>query len=171
MFDDLVNKIKIICSETRDCDEIYENIINILKSYNPNFLNEIIENEIDFNYENIKIITVNEDTNPYYKYYLYNSRLFDIIHIKWTKNSETKIHDNPKLGCFTFVINDGKLYEHIYTNSYIFKKLLRNASHKLTYNKIAYINGNINLNKFCAHEYTETIHICIPGNYRTKYYN
>ena len=119
MFDDLVNKIKIICSETRDCDEIYENIINILKSYNPNFLNEIIENEIDFNYENIKIITVNEDTNPYYKYYLYNSRLFDIIHIKWTKNSETKIHDNPKFKAWAnqnkdILLMSNQLYRRFY---------------------------------------------------------
>ncbi len=171
LFDNFVSQIRYICYETKDCDEIYENIMHVLKNYNPGLLNEIIENEIDMNYNNVEIQTLDENNNPYYMYQLYNSKLFDIIHIKWTKKSSTRIHDNPKLGCFIYTLNDGKLIQHIYQNSIIFNRLIRYNSDKLTYGKIGYINGNIELHKLCAEEYTETLHICIPGNYKTKYYN
>lgn len=169
MFRNFVDKIKSIIILKKTEEEIYKDITKILRYYEPEKLNEIIENEIDYNYDKNKIKVINNNNYPYYKYLLYSSELFDIVNIKWMKNSISNIHDHPSKGCIMYVINDGKLTENIYINS---KDIIfRSGTNKLTYGKISYIKGNKYLHKIYANEFTETLHIYIPGNYKCNEYH
>jgi predicted metal-dependent enzyme (double-stranded beta helix superfamily) len=170
MFKNFVDKIDIICKNNTDTTIIYEKVKKILLEYKPEELNEIIEEELDINYDNIKKYEMKMKNNVYYKYILYNSSIFDIIHIKWEKGCESKIHDHPTMGCILYVINDGEIMEHNYFKNYD-GKLLRNKTKILKYGKIGYKIGKKTLHKIKANSYTETLHIYIPGNYKPTYYN
>ena len=171
MFDDFVENIKIICENAFSNEEIHFKVKEIFNNLNVDNFNEIIEDYIDINYYDIKQTTVNANQNPYYKYILYNSELFDIVHIKWTKNSESKIHDHPKNGCVVMVLNDGKLSEHTFLNSIKLNKIMRINTETLMYKDIGYKIADRELHKIKAEAYTETLHVYIPGNHKLKYYN
>jgi hypothetical protein len=163
MFRNFVDKIISVCLIKRTEEDIYNNITKILKYYKPEKLNEIIENEIYDNYDKNRIKIINNNNYPYYKYLLYSSELFDIVNIKWEKNSMSNIHDHPDKGCIMYVMNDGKLIENVYVNN---NTIYRIGTNKLTYGKIGYRIGNKYLHKITADEFTETLHIYIPGNYK-----
>lgn len=168
MFKNFVDKIKLVCILKKKEEDIYKDIEKILKYYEPYKLNEIIENEIYDNYDKNKIKIINNNNYSYYKYLLYSSELFDIVNIKWEKNSMSNIHDHPPKGCIMYIINDGKLKENVYV--YNSNKILKTGINNLTYGKISYIKGNKYLHKIYANEFTETLHIYIPGNYNCREY-
>jgi cysteine dioxygenase len=171
MFDDFCNTIKIICLENINSEELFSKIKCHLMKYKPLELNEIIEEKIDLDYDKIKKnIIQNNNRDAYYKYFLYNSDLFDIVHIKWLKNCESKIHDHPESGCIMFIINDGKLNETIYYNNHN-GNIIKTCTNTLNCGDITFIKANKKLHKIKAKMYTESIHIYIPGNYKTNYYS
>lgn len=170
MFYEIIENIKTICEQAYTCEEIHYNVNELFNNLDVDKFNESIEDYIDDNYDDIKTTIINENKNPYYKYILYNSELLDIVHIKWTKNSESKVHDHPKSGCIVFVLNDGKLSEHTFLNSSKLNKIMRINTDTLMYRDIGYKIGDNELHKIKADEYTETIHVYIPGNHKIKYY-
>jgi hypothetical protein len=161
MLDRVINDIKKL--DLRD--EYYREKINlILLNYKPEELNEYIEEYIDENPDMKKIIC-NVNGNKYYKYILYSSQNFDMVHIKWEKMAQSKIHDHPELGCIMMVLNDGKIIEDRFFRSDYANLLVRCEQKRAGYGDIGYIKSNKILHRIIAKEYTETLHIYLPGNY------
>lgn len=144
---------------------VIDKINLLLLNYKPEELNEYIEEYIDEN-PDLEKITCNNNGYKYYKYILYSSESFDLIHIKWEKFAESKIHDHPEIGCVLMVLNDGKLTEDVYVKSEYSKILIKTEQNKLFYQNIGFQKSNKILHKITANEYTETLHVYLPGKYR-----
>ena len=99
---------------------------------------------------------------------IYSNNFYDLFLINWSKNSKSKIHDHSKEGC-AFKVLQGKLNEKIYNPSTL--KLTQNNI--FTENEISYINDNIGYhsieNDYNFNSYS--LHLYIPSNHITKYYN
>lgn len=164
----VINEIKKL-DFNRD-EYIKEKINLILLNYNPDELNEYIEEYIDIN-SDIKKIICNVNGYNYYKYILYSSQNFDVVHIKWEKYSQSKIHDHPELGCCMMILNDGKIIEDRFFKSEYRNLLVKCDQRKLGYGDIGYLKSNKILHRIIAKEYTETLHIYLPGNYTPTTYS
>lgn len=167
MLDRVINDIKKI-DFTRD-EYSKEKIYLILLNYKPEELNEYIEEYID-EHPNIKKIICNVNGYKYYKYILYSASDFDMVHIKWEKMAESTIHDHPELGCIMMILNDGKLIEDRFFRSEYTSLFIKCEQKRLAYGDIGYIKSNKILHRIMAKEYTETLHIYLPGNYIPKSY-
>jgi hypothetical protein len=137
------------------------NIKNILASYKPYILNEIIEEYIDDNYNKIQKITETNKNKCCYKYILHKSDKYDIVHIKWEKGFQSDKHQHNKLNNNMYVINDGCLVEHIFKYSNLYNIFVRCHTIKLKYGELEYKLNNDEIHKIIAKEYTETLHINI----------
>ena len=137
------------------------NIKNILNSYKPYILNEIIEEYIDDNYNDIKKTTETNKNKCCYKFILHKSDKYDIIHIKWEKGFQSDKHHHDKLNNIMYVINDGCLVEHIFKYSNFYNIFVRCHTTKLKYGNLEYKLNNNEIHKIIAKEYTETLHINI----------
>jgi hypothetical protein len=139
----------------------HTNIKNILASYKPDILNEIIEEYIDDNYDQIQKITEINKNKSCHKYILYKSDKYDIIHIKWEKGFQSDKHQHCKFDNIVYVINGGCLVEHIFKYSNLYNIFVKCATLKLKYGEIEYKLNNDEIHKIIAKEYTETLHINI----------
>ena len=112
----------------------------------------------------IKIQKVENDGNYYEKYCLFENESFSLILIRWNKDSFSKIHDHPDKGCIMRVLK-GSLKEETYT-----PKLNLISTNLLKEDKIGYKKGNKILHKIIALQESISLHVYIPGNYKTNYY-
>ena len=158
----LIDSIDIICQQYNTTLELYMKLRNILDIIDYNEFNSDLKN---FNYENI--IEIKNSNDVYTKYVLKSSETFDLVLIKWNKNSFTKIHDHPDKGCLLKVLS-GTLVEELYENNlkyFSFEKM-----NLLTKNNIGYKIGKKILHKIKAMQNSESLHIYLPGNYTSKNY-
>lgn len=169
MFNRVIESVKKICEYPEPAYRIKEKINLILLNYKPEELNEYIEEYIDEN-KNLEKYTININGYCYYKYILFTSNEFDVVHIKWEKYAESAIHDHPDKGCIMMVLNDGKLIENKYFHSEYSNILIKKSQNTLSYGDFGYIKSNKYLHKIIAKEYTETLHIYIPGKYKPNIY-
>jgi hypothetical protein len=167
MFDRVIESIQHICNY-REMN-IKEKINLILLNYKPEELNEFIEEYIDL-HPDLEKYTYNTNGYNYYKYILYSSQEFDIVHIKWEKYAQSRIHDHPNIGCVLMVLNDGKIKEDIYFKSEYNNILIKSNQKRLQYGDMGFIKSNTYLHKITAVEYTETLHIYLPGKYTPNIY-
>ena len=137
------------------------NIKNILNSYTPCVLNEIIEEYIDDNYDQIEKIIETNKKKSCYKFILHKSEKYDIIHIKWEKGFQSDKHEHSKFNNIMYLINDGCLIEHIFKYSNFYNIFVRSGTLKLKYGELEYKLNNNEIHKIIAKEYTETLHINI----------
>jgi hypothetical protein len=137
------------------------NIKNILQSYKPDMLNEIIEEYIDDNYDQIEKITEINKNKSCYRFILHKSDKYDIVHIKWEKGFQSDKHQHLKFDNVMYIINDGYLVEHIFNYWDIFNMFVRCNIIKLKYGNLEYKLNNDQIHKVIAREYTETLHINI----------
>ena len=158
MIRDVIDNINNLCNKYQSEYEIfilYIEIKKILLQLNNNILQELL------NYKFINIININN----YTKYIIHTSDQFDIILIKWNALSESKIHDHPNRGCIMKILS-GKLCEETYDTN--IKLLEKNT---LNINDIGYKISNRILHKIIALNDTYSLHIYVPGKYKSKYYN
>lgn len=154
IIENLINDIHKIIKENNSNIMIYTNIKNILQNINNiNLLDELND------YKFINIID-----NIYKKKTIYNSDLFDIILIEWQNNSYTKIHDHPEKGCIVKIL-DGILYEEIFD-----EKLYLMNINTMKENDIGYKIGNKILHRIICKKLAKSLHIYIPGNFKSNYY-
>ena len=139
---DLVNKLS-----DNNCDPI-----NIISLYKSNEWTKYIPKNLD---------------NTYKKVLVYTNNLFEIFFIYWSPNSKTLVHDHPNEGCIMKVLQ-GELIEEQYCNN----------NNKLTYyktniiNNISQINGNKIVHRIInKNNYSVTMHIYFPPNYKHNIYN
>jgi len=106
--------------------------------------------------------------NGYNKTKIYSNVDYDLILINWSKGTKSKIHDHSDNGC-VFKVLEGKLCEKIYEpNTLIYKQT--NIFKK---NELSYINDIIGYhsieNIYSQNSYS--LHLYVPSNYITNYYN
>jgi hypothetical protein len=171
---DDISKICIKYNKSDDIHNLYYEIKNILLELD----NQILLKELK-NYKFINIINL----NGYNKYFIYSSDIFDIILIKWNKNCQSKIHDHPNKGCLLKILS-GKLCEEVYDNklnkieSNILRSKLDLAPNRTNVLRdvllekfdISYRIGNEILHKIIAFDDTYSLHVYIPGKYKSNYY-
>ena len=99
---------------------------------------------------------------------IYSNTDYDLILINWSKESKSKIHDHSDNGC-VFKVLEGKLCEHLYepnTLKYKQTNIFKN-------NELSYINDIIGYhsieNIYIQNSYS--LHLYIPSNYITNYYD
>ncbi len=139
---------------------IYDELVILYDQFNVNYLNELIENYIDTNYDTIKPTSHNDDTYPYYRYNLYSSDYVDIFMLKMTKNSRCAFKNDKNVSKIMFIINDGKLHEHLFKKSFLFNRYYCKNSSRTYINDYTCVDPKM-LHKIHAEEYTETLHIVI----------
>jgi len=170
MFKKFVDSIAKICTCNKSSTIIFDEIKNILGSNETEFFNKMINDEIKQNFSRDKLTQIVRNGSIYHKYNLYNSDLFDIVDIKWEKNSMSKPHDHPALGCIVLMYNNGKIQEY---------NLVRNSDGKIVFTGTKYMEngdigykiGNKNLHLINARKYSETVHVYVPGKHVTSYYD
>ena len=108
-------------------------------------------------------------SNNYYKKKIYSNELAEMFIITWNINAESKVHDHPDEGCILKVLK-GKLKEEIYENredkiEYISEQILK-------YNDVGFQISNKYLHKIknINKDYTVSLHIYSPPNFKIKYY-
>ena len=162
IIDVLITEIEKICEQKLPNIELYTKLRNVLIGINNNNFNEELKS---CTFKNI--IDIKNSDNSYTKYILFSSDKFDLIYIKWNKNSYTKIHDHPDRGCVLKILS-GCLIEECYDNN---EKYFRfDKINFLSTNMISYKIGKKNLHKIIANQDTESLHIYVPGNYVPKNY-
>lgn len=158
----IINEISEIVLIESDNFELYTKIKKILENIDLiNFNSEIKS----YNYKNI--IEIKNSNDSYIKYILESNNNFDIVYIKWDKNSFTKIHDHPEKGCIVKILS-GLLFEECYDNNNLLNYKEINL---LTSNMISYKIGKTILHKITTLENSESLHIYIPGKYCSKNYS
>ena len=105
-------------------------------------------------------------SSNYYKKKIYSNELAEMFIITWNVNAESKVHDHPDEGC----ILKGKLKEEIYKNKdnsteYISENILKKHD-------IGFQISNKYLHKIKnkSRNYTVSLHIYSPPNFKIKYY-
>ncbi len=161
MLQNFFEKIDYIIYRNYYINDIFNKISDLITQIEPDYLNELIEDYIDQNYNKIEKITLNDSTlSPYYKFILYRSHNADIFTIKWTKNSKYKFNVDNKNNYLMYVISDGKLREHLFKKSRWFNRYIHKKGGTSYLGDYTYIEKN-----YChlikAEEYTETLHIVI----------
>lgn len=139
----------IITRLNNNSNKNIKNCFNDLKNYNG------------IDWKLYKSNFTNTQTIDYYKKIIYQNKNFELILIKWDKDSKTKIHKHPKNGCIMKVL-DGKLIEKRFNKDNICKES------KLEINSIGYIDDNIGTHQIIALEESYSIHLYSPpGFYNT----
>lgn len=101
---------------------------------------------------NYRKLFLNISKNKYYRHKLYNNNIFELIIIKWDKNSNSPIHDHPSIGCLMYVI-EGELTEKRYINNNIKKYILKNNSFSFIHNKMGKHLIFANIESYSLHLY------------------
>lgn len=108
-------------------------------------------------------------SSNYYKKKIYSNELAEMFIITWNVNAESKVHNHPDEGCILKVLK-GKLKEEIYENKdnsteYISEKILKKGD-------VGFQISNKYLHKIKneSKNYTVSLHIYSPPNFKIKYY-
>ena len=116
-------------------------------------------------YVNIKS-NLNSNYNKQFITHGYN-KLYDIYIITWYNKIESKIHNHSENGCIMKLLY-GNLNEKIYDKN---MKLInkRNISEKY----VTYIHDNIGFHSIQnnSEDYSVSLHIYSPANFKTTYFN
>lgn len=142
-----------------------ENLIYLItekynKFDNYNLLNFIkeIKNYNNNDWQKYKSKFKFQNNRNYYKQTIFLDNNFELILIKWDKNSQSSNHHHPENGCILKIL-DGKLFEERYYNNKIYKKSILNN------NEIGYMHNNLGTHKIYALEETYSLHLYSPPNY------
>lgn len=116
-----------------------------------------------------KYVNLNYNNDYNKKFVLYGKdNLYDMYIITWINTCFSKIHNHSDNGCIMKLLN-GKLEENLYDNK------LNLINNKIIYNQdITYIDDNIgyhSLRNKNLNNYSVSLHIYSPSNFRTKYFN
>ena len=98
----------------------------------------------------------------YNKKIIYKNDLFEIILIKWDKDSETPIHSHPKNGCLLKLIK-GKLLEEKYIETNEGLRLF--VSNNLKIGETNFMHDIIGQHKIIAVEESYSIHLYSPPGF------
>ena len=118
--------------------------LDLIKNYNFNEYINSFENQ--------------SNNRNYYKNIIYKNDLFELILIKWDKNSETSIHCHPENGCLLKPIS-GKIKEIRYFNN------KKEEKTDLKINEVYYMHDKIGKHKIIADEDSYSIHLYSPPNF------
>lgn len=132
--------------------------IQIRLEENPDVSNcsDLIEN-YDFS-EYLNLINIKGNNKNYYKNTIFKNEIFELVIIKWDKDSETTIHNHPNNGCLLKPIY-GKLNEIQFLNSNDKKNT------ELKINQVYYMHDNIGKHKIISKETSYSIHLYSPPNF------
>lgn len=135
------------------------------KHHSLKYIQEYLNNYNDSDWERFR-------TNPFDKRYtktiIYKEPLFSVELLSWGKEAETKIHDHAEYGCFMKLLG-GHLQEKLYDTESLQFKYMIDFKDK---NEVRFIDNAINYHKIVnpKNDLAHSIHVYIPGNYQTKYY-
>ena len=142
-----------------------ENLVNLITEKYNNFENynllnfiEDIKNYNNNDWQNYKSKFPIQNNRNYYKQTIFLDNNFELILIKWDKNSQSSNHYHPENGCILKIL-DGKLFEERYYNNKIYKKSILNK------NEIGYMHDNLGTHKIYALEETYSLHLYSPPNF------
>jgi hypothetical protein len=161
MLQNIFEEIDFIIYNNYNINNIFDEIIKIFSQFEPDYINELVEDYIDNNYNKLEKMTFDYGIiHPFYKFILYRSRYVDIFTIKWTKNSTHKFNIGNKQNYIMFTINDGKLHQHLFKKSNIFNKYIHKMSDRFYLGEYIVVEKNC-IHRVKAEEYTETLHVVI----------
>jgi predicted metal-dependent enzyme (double-stranded beta helix superfamily) len=140
-----------------------------LTKNNINYVKDLFKYYNIINYEKlINNININYcNSNKYNKTLLYSNDYLDIYLITWFNGAITPIHDHPEGGCVMKILQ-GQLQEHLFTN--VDDKVLYLKSNILNKNDIDYKIGNEILHRIESKEFTISLHVYFPSNYKCNTY-
>jgi hypothetical protein len=102
------------------------------------------------------------DEEPkYHRKILHRNDIYEIVLIKWEKNSIAKLHYHPKNGCLLKVLS-GKIREKKYKNNKCYQDEIYNK------NQISYMDDSLGGHEIEALETSFSIHLYSPPNYYEK---
>jgi cysteine dioxygenase len=110
---------------------------------------------------------INFDENNYKRTIIHTCDDFDIILICWKQGQYTKIHDHPNYCCMVKLL-EGKLLEENFTINYDKLKVYNNVIIKP--GDITMKCSNIIVHRIVPLEDSVSIHIYMPGKYKSNYY-
>ena len=126
----------------KNCDVI--SCLDLVKNY-------------DFN-KYLDLFQIKSNNKNYYKNIIYKNNVFELVLIKWDKDSETNIHSHPENGCLLKPIS-GKIKEIRYLNNQKEEKT------DLKINEVYYMHDKIGKHKIIANESSYSIHLYSPPNF------
>lgn len=142
----------------------------LIQELNLKFTNNVKEMKSVFETYDLKYlkntIFEQDDTKCYQRKILYQNDKYEIILIKWNKNSECEIHDHSKNGCLLKVL-DGNIKEFLFDHKL---NLLNENIYKT--NEINYIDNKIGYHKIKNLQEGESysLHLYSPPNHKTNYF-
>ena len=146
------------------------NITDLIDELNKNFTqNRSYLFPLIINYTGTDWLKYKKDcATGYSRTKIYSNSNFDLFLINWSKHSKSKIHDHSKEGC-VFKVLDGELCEKIYQPN----TLKQTQTKSFKRNDISYINDNIGYHSIenNTNNNAYSLHIYIPSNHTTKYFN
>ena len=161
IINNIINRVcEIVCEVVHKSSFlIYNDIKKLLNNINSDKLLDELNN-----YSFINTVIIQNSNDTYTKYIIYSCDDFDIVLIKWQKDSFTRVHDHPDKGCIIKVLS-GELIEECYDN---YLSLMN--FNVLTKNMIGYKIGKKVLHKLICKKEAVTLHIYIGGKYQPNYY-
>ena len=120
--------------------------LDLIKNYNFN------------KYKNNNFKISNSLNKNYYKSVIYKNNIFELIIIKWEKNSKTSIHSHPENGCLLKPIF-GSIKEIRYLNPN------SNKDSQLKLDQVYYMHDNLGKHRIIADEISYSIHLYSPPNF------
>ena len=143
------NLVKLVTEKFKNINNYnLLNFIEEIKNYNSN------------DWQKYKSKFPIQNNKNYIKQTIFLNKNFELILIKWDKNSQSSIHHHPENGCILKVL-DGKLLEKRYYNNKICKNTIFNN------NEIGYMHDNLGTHKIYALEETYSLHLYSPPNFYT----
>jgi cysteine dioxygenase len=107
------------------------------------------------------------DKKGYARNVIYSSDNFDIVLICWNELQPSSIHDHPEYCCY-FKLLEGCLFEDNYI--YHQNNLIFTNTNLVNKDELSYRNSNQILHKIIPIQKSISLHIYIPGKYKTNYY-
>lgn len=103
----------------------------------------------------------NNKEPKYHRKILHRTDIYEIVLIKWEKNSFAKLHYHPKNGCLLKILS-GKIREKKYKNNKCYLDKVYNE------NQISYMHDYYGGHEIEALETSFSIHLYSPPNYYEK---
>lgn len=140
------------------------------EEYSRNIIhNHLLRTLSDYDARDWQNARIPQPTATYEKNIIHREALFSLEIVSWGDNAVTKFHDHAEFGCYMKLL-DGKLREELLVkrgkNSHIQPKIINQGETSFINNKMGIHRlMNVNDNKM-----SHSLHIYIPGNYNTRYY-
>ena len=118
-----------------------------------------IENYTDNDWKkNKSFFDDNSLDKKYYKNIIYQNDVFELVLIKWSKDSHTTIHQHPKNGCLLKVL-EGNLKEERFYNKEKYQVT------NLDKNSVGYMHDVLGKHRISALEESYSLHLYSPPKY------